>query len=141
MKKVIGILSVIILFCACKKQDKPILNLPIVGSWKWAETYKDGPLTMNNPLTPQNTGIQMELSFYNDGTWHKVENNVVVGAGTFTVGHAITTLGEYDSIKYKTYTGSSVQYSVDYYFIVNDTLYFNSGFAGIYGGDYQIWGK
>ena len=132
MKK--SLILILIFFVACKK-DNSIKPVSIVGTWKWIYTYKDLPLSPTNPLTPLNTGTQELLIFNTDNSWKKLQNNVTVDSGTYSIGHGHylpyqgATDNIYDSVKYN--RTSSPFKPWDYYSVVsNDTLIFNPGLGG-----------
>jgi len=111
----------------------------ITGQWQWLSSRIGAQISESNPKTPQNTGIQETIEFNSNKTWLKIQNNIHTDSGTYTTGHGsyLPYIGAYnfiyDSIVYFR-NGISEKGTQDYYKIVNDTMQFSPGFAGIYGG-------
>ena len=124
---------------SCKKDPVIEPTQDITGQWEWISSWYDGPMSDSNPKTPQNTGIQEMIQFNSNYTWLKIQNNIHIDSGTYSTGHGsyLPYIGAYhfiyDSIVYYR-NGISEKGKQDYYKIVNDTLQFSPGFAGIYGG-------
>ncbi len=124
----------VLLFSRCKKDSiNPAKD--ISGRWEWLWTFSVISDTTQNPLTPANSGIHEELIFTEGRKWAKIQNNIQIESGTYTIGHNtyIPYPGVdpfiYDSVVY--YNGKT-RYGWDYYKIYNDTLQFCPGFADLF---------
>jgi hypothetical protein len=124
---------------SCKKNPVIEPTQDISGKWQWLSSWYDGPMSDSNPKTPQNSGIQELLEFNSNKTWLKIQNNIHIDSGTYSMGHGsyLPYVGAYhfiyDSIVYYR-NGISEKGYQDYYKIFNDTLQFSPWFAGLYGG-------
>jgi len=131
-----------ILACiSCKKNSNNSAKSPI-GTWCWIDTYYVYPLSDSNPKTPANTGNTELLVFNNNNTFKRIMNNVAYDSGTFTYGHGsyidlFNNKYVYDSILYYHY-GSSAYCGRDYYGFQSDTLRIGAGYAGQFGGCYNM---
>ena len=129
---------------SCEKESNNDKVVDISGQWEWLYTYKLPP-SEPNPLTPQNTGIYEILVFVTDKTWFKLENEIKVDSGIYSLGHGTytpypgATVYIYDSVLYHTY--GIEDYTWEYYEIFNDTLQFCGGFAGLSGGGSKFYKK
>ena len=131
---------------SCKKDPVTEPAKDITGQWIWLSSWTIEPLDDSNPKNPQNTGIHETIRFYENKTWLKIQNNVHLDSGTYSVGHGsyLPYVGAYnyiyDSVVYFR-NGKSEQWAHDYYKIYNDTLQFSNGFAGICGGVSKFYSK
>lgn len=131
-----------IFICYSCKKDQSVTSQDITGKWNWVMSVILYP---SEPETPQNTGNTKLLEFKSDGTWIKIQNNIRMDSGTFSIGHGSYTsysgahVYVYDSVVYR--NNSSPITSHDYYKIYRDTLQFCGGFAGISGGGSEFYVK
>jgi len=138
MNKFLTSLSIISLlvtvFISCNKEQikvqPPVLPTEVSGKWIWFATYLNGPLSPNNPYTPNNTGNTEKLEYLNS-TWKKIFNNGVTDSGTYNLEHGkyvnpSNAIFNYDQINY--FKNGSVL-DADWYEIHNDTLIITDKFV------------
>jgi hypothetical protein len=122
MKPFLFLFIAYLFLISCKK-DKITQPISLVGSWNWFATYAVYPLGPTNPQTPANSGSVEQMMFNTNKTWKKIQNNLSIDSGTYSLGHADYTAYAskyvYDSIVYYK-NGSSVGW--DCYKISHDTL-------------------
>ena len=137
MKRVVVYFSIVVtmfLFCGCDFEvDNVQQSTTIIGRWRWISTMKVIPFSDTNPATPLNTCINESLIFQEDGCWKKIENDILVDSGSFTIGHVVyinqsNVKCDYDSLGYYVNKIPVVD-GVDFFKINNDTLVFCSYFA------------
>ena len=137
MKKLVVYFSIVVtmfLFCGCDYDvDNVQQSTTIIGRWRWFSTMKVIPFSDTNPATPLNTGINEFLIFQEDGCWKKIENDILVDSGSYTIGHGVyinpsNVKFDYDSLGYFV-NKIPVDKGVDFFEISNDTLVFSSSFA------------
>ena len=132
--KTFVILFFFILLYSCGKDKTVVAAKDITGTWRWIYTYRDNPTIPD--LTPQNTGIQELMIFYTNKSWKKVQNNITIDSGTYSLGHGhyLPYQGAHDNIYDSiVFYKNTVQQGWDAYKIFsNDTLAFGPGWAGRY---------
>jgi hypothetical protein len=141
-KQILFLFSLLAFFSSCKK-DLDNLAVDVTGQWEWIYSYVS--LNNPNPITPKTTGIDELLVFNPNLTWYKIQNNIKVDSGTYSIGHGSYTpyAGAYsyiyDSIAYYK-DGYVLKGEQDYYKISNDTLQFCGCFAGLSSKSYPTGG-
>lgn len=132
MKFLVFFICSFLILLSCKK-DTGIQPAPIAGTWIWEKTRLALPLSANNPLTPQNSGITESMFFSSDGNWKITQNGNSIDSGTYSLGHGsyLPYVGAYhyiyDSIGFYK-SGNFVGW--DSYEIKDNSLVFNPGLSG-----------
>lgn len=128
----------LLLMVSCKKEASSFLaDEAIIGQWGWSVQYTGSPLYT---LTPQNTGINETLVFYEDRNWIIVQNSVIVKSGTYKTSRVTKSNGE--QVNAIHYNNSNLDTdSTTYYKIYNDSLIFSNDFGGTVGSGARIYIK